>query len=220
VSIIAGDGLTGGGTLSTDRTLAINWNGSTDNGVVTYDNATRRPIVESTLIYNGTSLGVGTATPDGTLHIDSGATGAATYALRTDAASLDYALYVSSSGNVAVGGLVPAAQLNHKLVVFSGSIALRGPNDAAFSYRLNDTAGINRNALYVSSSNYLNVGNAAFAGLQLFHTGSFGTTYVPEGRFGVEEILGNNTDQIALGSPDNWLAVRINTINYLIPMYG
>jgi len=73
--------------------------------------------------------------------------------------------------------------------------------------------------MYVSSSNYLVIDNTNYAGLQLVHTGSFGTTYVPEGRFGVEELLGNNADQVALGSPNNWLAVRINTINYLIPMY-
>jgi hypothetical protein len=174
--------------------------------------------VTSTYAKTALNLGIGTV-PNGTLHIDSGLTGAATYALRTDAASLDYALYVSASGNVAIGGLVPAAQLNHKLVVFSGSIALRGPNDANFSYRLNDTAGINRNALYVSSSNYLNVGNAAFAGLQLFHTGSFSTRYEPNGAFGVDRIYGNSMDNFVLGLPDNWLAVRINNINYLIPMY-
>jgi hypothetical protein len=129
-------------------------------------------------------------------------------------------LYVSSSGNVAVGGLVPASQLNHKLVVFSGSIALRGPNEAAYSYRLNDTAGTNRNALYVSSSNYLNVGNAAFAGLQLFHTGSFETALDATGEFGVRQIYGNSADSNdVLGVPDKWLAVRINNVNYVMPMY-
>jgi hypothetical protein len=174
--------------------------------------------VTSTYAKTALNLGIGTV-PNGTLHIDSGLTGAATYALRTDAASLDYALYVSASGNVAIGGLVPAAQLNHKLVVFSGSIALRGPNDSLFSYRLNDTAGINRNALYVSSSNYLNVGNAAFAGLELFHTSSFGNQYDPTGGSLVNRIYGNLTDNDVLGTPDKWLAVRINNVNYVMPMY-
>jgi hypothetical protein len=167
----------------------------------------------------GGNVGINTTTPDGTLHIDSGTSGATAYALRTDAASLDYALYVSASGNVGIGGLVPAAQLNHKLVVFSGSIALRGPNDSAFSYRLNDTAGTNRNALYVSSSNYLNVGNAAFAGLQLFHTGSFSEANKANGENGVRNIYGNITDNDVLGTPDKWLAVRINNVNYVMPMY-
>jgi fibronectin-binding autotransporter adhesin len=174
------------------------------------------------LVSNGSNgnLGINTTAPAADLHIDSGATGATAYPFRTDASSLDYALYVSSSGNVAVGGLVPASQLNHKFVVFSGSIALRGPNEAAYSYRLNDTAGTNRNALYVSSSNYLNVGNAAFAGLQLFHTGSFETALDATGEFGVRQIYGNSADNNdVLGVPDKWLAVRINNVNYVMPMY-
>jgi hypothetical protein len=151
------------------------------------------------------------------VHIDSTATGATTYPFRTDAASLDYALYVSSSGNVAIGGLVPAAALNHKLVVFSGSIALRGPNDPNFSYRLNDTGGTNRNALYVSSSNYLNVGNAAFAGIELFHTGS-----APDRKDGdpggINGYYGSD-GATYLAEPNKWLAVRVAGTNYVIPMY-
>jgi len=96
---------------------------------------------------------------------------------------------------------------------------LRGPNDASFSYRLNDTGGTNRNALYVSSSNYLNVGNANFAGLQLFHTGSFTTSAPASGESGVREIYGNAGNNDVLGVPDNWLAIRINSVNYLMPMY-
>jgi hypothetical protein len=173
--------------------------------------------IEVTDTYAKTALNLGIGTvPDGTLHVDSGLAGAASYALRTDAVSLDYALYVSSSGNVAIGGLVPAAQLNHKLVVFSGSIALRGPNDPNFSYRLNDTAGTNRNALYVSSSNYLNVGNAAFAGLQLFHTGSApGSNNIDSG---ASRYYG--TDQTYyLAEPNKWLAVRINNVDFVMPLY-
>jgi hypothetical protein len=176
--------------------------------------ATAEIEVTSTYAKTALNLGIGTV-PDGTLHIDSGLTGATTYALRTDAASLDYALYVSSSGNVAIGGLVPAAALNHKLTVFSGSIALRGPNNSLFSYRLNDTAGVNRNALYVSSSNYLNVGNAAFAGLELFHTGS-----APSANNGnaISRYYGID-ESYYLSEPNKWLAVRINNVNYVMPMY-
>jgi hypothetical protein len=173
--------------------------------------------VDNVLNIAGTgNVGIGITNPGAKLHIDSGDGGATAYALRTDAVSLDYALYVSASGNVAIGGFVPAAQLNHKLVVFSGSIALRGPNDPNFSYRLNDTAGTNRNALYVSSSNYLNVGNAAFAGLQLFHTGSApGSNNVDSG---ASRYYG--TDQTYyLAEPNKWLAVRINNVNYVMPMY-
>jgi hypothetical protein len=176
--------------------------------------------VDEVLNVAGTSnVGIGVTNPGAKLHIDSGDTGATAYALRTDAASLDYALYVSASGNVAVGGLVPANQLNHKFVVFSGSIALRGPNDPNFSYRLNDTGGTNRNALYVSSSNYLNVGNIAYAGIELFHTSSFENTYIPTGEYLVNRIYSNIEGNDVLGTPDKWLAVRVGGKNYAIPMY-
>jgi hypothetical protein len=163
------------------------------------------------------NTGVGSSNRSATLHVDSGATGATAYPLRVDAASLDYALYVSASGNVAVGGEVPAAQLNHKFVVYSGSIALRGPNDPNFSYRLNDTAGTNRNALYVSSSNYLNVGNIAYAGIELFHTGS-----APDRKDGdpggINGYYGSD-GATYLAEPNKWLAVRVAGTNYVIPMY-
>jgi len=194
----------------------MNWVGSRDNGIVTYDSATRTPQVESNLVYTSSRLGVGTPIPTGALHVSS----SDQILFQVDSNAVKNAFFVSSSGAVAVGIGAHPNLLLHKFTVFSGSVSLRGPNEPGFSYRLNDTGSINRNALFVSSSNYLNLGNAGYTGLQLFHTGSFGTTYVPEGRFGIEEVMGNNVDQIVLGTPDNWLAVRINTTNYLIPMYG
>jgi hypothetical protein len=174
-------------------------------------------IVESNLVWlNSTNrLGVNIAAPTGTLHVSS----SDQIALQVDSNAAKNAFFVSSSGAVAVGIGAHPNLLLHKFTVFSGSISLRGPNDPAFSYRLNDTAGTNRNALYVSSSNYLNVGNAAFAGLQLFHTGSFDTRYTPTVQFEETRIYGNNEDNQLLGIPDNWLAIRINTTNYVIPMY-
>ena len=45
MSINAGTGLTGGGALSTDRTLSMNWNGTTNTGdIVTYNSGNPTPI--------------------------------------------------------------------------------------------------------------------------------------------------------------------------------
>ena len=213
MSIIAGDGLTGGGTLSTDRTLAINWNGSTDNGVVTYDNATRRPIVESNLVWLSSTnrLGVNIAAPTGTLHVSS----SDQIALQVDSNAAKNAFFVSSSGAVAVGIGAHPTFLNHKFTVFSGSISLRGPSDPAFSYRLNDTGSTNRNAMYISSSNYLTLGNVGYTGLQLIHTGS-----APSANNGnaISRYYGID-ESYYLSEPNNWLAVRINNVNYVMPMY-
>jgi hypothetical protein len=58
VSIIAGTGLTGGGALSTDRTLSIDWNGSTNAGdMVTYNGG--NPDVVSQFTWDGTLLKAG-----------------------------------------------------------------------------------------------------------------------------------------------------------------
>jgi len=55
VSINAGTGLSGGGALSTDRTLSINWNGTTNAGdMVTYDSGLATPV--SQFNWDGTRL--------------------------------------------------------------------------------------------------------------------------------------------------------------------
>jgi hypothetical protein len=55
VSIIAGTGLVGGGALSTDRTLSINWSGTTNAGdMVTYNSGTPTPI--SQFNWDGSNL--------------------------------------------------------------------------------------------------------------------------------------------------------------------
>jgi hypothetical protein len=73
--------------------------------------------------------------------------------------------------------------------------------------------------MYVSSSNYLVIDNTNFTGLQLVHTGSFDTRYTPTVTYEESRIIGNNIDDQMLGTPDNWLAIRINTTNYVLPMY-
>ena len=126
-------------------------------------------------------------------------------------------LFVSSSGQIGIGLGASPTLLNHKLVVFSGSVALRGPNDAAFSFRLNDTGSINRNALYVSSSNYLALGNINYTGLELFHTAS-----APASNAGdpsaISRYYGADPTYY-LADPEKWLAVRVNNILYALPMY-
>ena len=63
-------------------------------------------------------------------------------------------------GNVGIGTTNPG----QKLEVLSGSISISGPNVAGNSYRLNDTGGTSRNAMYVNSSNQLELGNINYAG--------------------------------------------------------
>jgi hypothetical protein len=169
----------------------------------------------STLAITGSRVGITKVNPTGSFHINS----AEQIALQIDSTVSSSILFVSSSGQIGIGLGASPSLLNHKLVVFSGSVALRGPNDPAFSYRLNDTGSTNRNALYVSSSNYLALGNIGYTGLELFHTSSFANQYDPTGGSLVNRIYGNLTDSDVLGTPDKWLAVRINNVLYAIPMY-
>ena len=58
MSINAGTGLTGGGALSTNRTLSMNWNGTTTAGdMVTYNSGNPTPISQFT--WDGTFLKAG-----------------------------------------------------------------------------------------------------------------------------------------------------------------
>ena len=67
ITFSGGSGLTGGGVLNTNRSLAINWGGTTADGVVTYD--TGDPVANANFTFDGTTayingaLGVGTSTP-------------------------------------------------------------------------------------------------------------------------------------------------------------
>jgi hypothetical protein len=169
----------------------------------------------STLALTGSRVGITKVNPTGAFHINT----SEQIALQIDSATVNNILFVSRSGAVTVGlGAHPTFH-NHKFMVFSGSISLRGPNDPNFSYRLNDTGSTNRNALFVSSSNYLSVGNIGYTGIELFHTSSFGNAYIPTGEYLVNSIYSNIEDNDVLGTPDKWLAVRVNNAVFAIPMY-
>jgi hypothetical protein len=98
----------------------------------------------------------------------------------------------------------------------AGAISITGSTGTNYSYRLDDTGGVSRNAMYVSSSNYLVIDNVNYTGLQLIHTGSKPT--VNDGA-NIQQYYG--TDQtVYLAEPNNWLAIRINTTNFVMPMYS
>jgi hypothetical protein len=119
---------------------------------------------------------------------------------------------VLSGGNVGIGTTSPTVKLH----VSGGGIRIQGSGDPNNSLRFDDTGGTSRNAMFVSSSNYLVVGNTNYTGLQLIHTGSApGSNNVDSG---ASRYYG--TDQTYyLAEPNKWLAVRINNVNYVMPMY-
>jgi hypothetical protein len=118
---------------------------------------------------------------------------------------------ITNAGNVGIGTTSPTVKLH----VSGGGIRIQGSGDPNNSLRFDDTGGTSRNAMFVSSSNYLVVGNTNYTGLQLIHTGSAPsetngngiTTY-----YGIDE-------RYYLSEPNKWLAVRINSVNYVMPMY-
>jgi hypothetical protein len=167
----------------------------------------------STLAITGSRVGITKVNPTGSFHINS----AEQIALQIDSTTANNLLFVSSSGQIGIGLGASPSLLNHKLVVFSGSIALRGPNDAAFSFRLNDTGSTNRNALFVSSSNYLALGNINYTGLELFHTGSTPTENAGDPS-SITAYYGTDP-RVYLAEPDKWLAIRLNNVRYVVPMY-
>jgi hypothetical protein len=70
--------------------------------------------------------------------------------------------------------------------------------------------------MFVSSSNYLVIDNVNYTGLQLIHTGSKPT--LNEGNNPTNYYGTDST--IYLAEPNNWLAIRINTTNFVMPMYS
>ena len=121
---------------------------------------------------------------------------------------------ITSGGNVGFGTTSPS----YKIDVSGGAIAIRG-NAAGNSLRFDDSLGTSRNAMYVDTSNYLNVGNANYAGLKLYHTAS--ETPSTNGYAGenIAEAFGSITNNRILAEPSAWLEVRVGTTDYVIPMY-
>jgi hypothetical protein len=122
-------------------------------------------------------------------------------------------MVIDSSGNLGVGTTAPA----YKIDVSGGAIAIRG-NAAGNSLRFDDSAGTSRNAFYVDTSNYLNIGNANYAGVKFVQTASAPTSAEFQGN-GIQNAIGGTDNGTVLAEPAAWLAVRVGTTDYAIPMY-
>jgi len=121
---------------------------------------------------------------------------------------------IDSSGNVGIGTTSPS----YRIDVSGGAIAIRG-NAAGNSLRFDDTTGTSRNAMYVDSSNYLNISNANYAGIKLAQTGSAPSTAGLDAN-AIANAHGTVSESATiLAEPDAWLAVRVGTTDYVIPMY-
>jgi hypothetical protein len=72
--------------------------------------------------------------------------------------------------------------------------------------------------MYVDSSNYLNIGNANYAGVKFVQTATTPNTGAFDGQ-SVQQAVGTTDEGVVLAAPDAWLAVRVGTTDYAIPMY-
>jgi hypothetical protein len=123
------------------------------------------------------------------------------------------AMAIRYDGNVGIGTTNPA----YKLEVSGGAISIKG-NTAGNSLRFDDSGGTSRNAIYLDTSNYLNVGNSNYAGIKLYHTATAPQANGLEGNQ-IAEGYGTTENGKVLAEPNAWLAVRIGTTDYAIPMY-
>ncbi len=98
-------------------------------------------------VFTGGYVGVGTTAPQAGLHVDSNKPGEVPF--RIDAADSDYALVVSSNGNIGLGLSAPTARLD----VFSPAT-----NSAPLLHLVKASGGTTQDVLFVSSNGFVGIG--------------------------------------------------------------
>ena len=185
-------------------------------------------ITSTMRLLNNGNVGIGTTSPGEKLHVigntilQATSTGNGTSAIRVNNSVGTQVLAIGAAGEIIMNNsskistIVNPTSTQPQLELYNGGTGYTTlQSSTSYGLLLNPSGG-NVGIGTTAPSALLHVAGTA----RIDNTGaSVSNQYAPDGANSVESIVGNNTDNNVLGTPDIWLKINVGGTEYVFPGY-